>query len=57
MKGTKIVKQINKDRCFLVLMVLLMGFVLVIGFLTIKEMPATSTLAPIYEMGYSLRPF
>lgn len=50
-------KQINKDRCMIVIMVLLMGTVLVIGFLTIKHIPETTTYAPIYEMGYSLRSF
>ena len=50
-------KQINKDRCMLVIMVLLMGTVLVIGFLTIKHIPETTNIAPLYEMGYPQRPF
>ncbi len=49
-------KQENKDKCFIAVTTILMTAVLIVVFLTIKEMPTTTTFAPIYDMGYPYSP-
>ncbi len=52
-------KQVNKDRCMIVIMVLLMGTVLLIGFLTLNNEIPVITIFPLMPntMDYPLGAF
>ena len=61
--ATKQRREVVKDMqtCNKIIISSLVTFLILAGitavFLTIKEMPETITIAPLYEMGYPQRPF